>query len=256
MKIIVVDDESDALHIVFDEVISRKDTEYKFFKDKPEDILEYVAANVVDGAFLDIKMPEIDGTVLAEKLIKIRPDIKIVFITGLNVNKNDLPEQIKANTLGFIYKPYDKNELINYLNLLSDEAARLDVVMFDTFECTLGGRHLEFSSGKSRELFALLLVYGGKTLSMSDAIAHLWPDHDTEKAKILYRDAVWRLRKTLQNVNFNCIGFNYGELTLDRQNINCDFWNMLEGKKGNYRGDFLKNYDWSTAYLAKLDKLD
>lgn len=48
----------------------------------------------------------------------------------------------------------------------------------------LNDRIVRFSSNKSMELFALLLVYKGKNLSMSDAITQLWPDYDLDKAKI------------------------------------------------------------------------
>ncbi len=256
MKIIIVDDESNALHIFLDEIIARKDIDYKFFTDKPEDILDYIAAQKVDAAFLDIRMPSVDGTVLAKQIIDVCPDIKIVFITGLDISYGDLPQEIKGNTIGFIYKPYDKEVLANYLNIISDESIHLDIKTFDTFECYLNGRPLEFTSGKSKELFALLVVYNGKTLTITDAIAHLWADHDPDKAKILYRDAVWRLRKTLQKVNFDCITSSYGEIALKKENISCDFWDYCEGKKSGYNGEFLKNYDWSLEYLPELDKIN
>ncbi|MCD7729785.1 MAG: response regulator [Clostridia bacterium] len=253
MRIIIVDDEVNALHIFLDEIMLQGGVEYKFFKDDAESILAYISDKRVDAAFLDIKMPNIDGIELAEKIIKICPDIKIVFITGLNINEKGLPESIRANTLGFIYKPYDKNELINYLNAIANVTLSMRVTMFETFECFLNDVPLEFSSAKSKELFALLLVYRGKTLTMADAISHLWPDHDKAKAKILYRDAVWRLRKTLQKADFNCIAFSRGELSLNNDNITCDFWEVLDKKTGCYHGDFLKNYDWSVEYLTLLD---
>lgn len=90
---------------------------------------------------------------------------------------------------------------------------------------------------------------------MSDAITQLWPDYDLDKAKILYRDAVWRLRKTLKDIGFNCVLFFRGSLGLRKENIQCDFWDYLEGKNNDFHGDFLKSFDWSIEYLGMLEDI-
>ena len=253
MKIIIADDESSALHVFLDEIVGLEDIEYKFFRGGGEAVCAYVKENKTDAAFLDMKMPDINGIELAQKLIAINNTNKIVFITGLTLTEKELPPDVKEHTLGIMYKPYDSSELINYINIIADVTPTLTVTTFDTFDCKLNGRAVEFSSAKSKELFALLIVYNGKPLTMADAISQLWPDHDVEKAKILYRDAVWRLRKALQKVNFNCVIFSRGELALVKDNIACDYWDVSEGKKPISGADFLKNYDWSLQYIAGLD---
>ncbi|MGN0817761.1 MAG: response regulator transcription factor [Candidatus Coproplasma sp.] len=248
MKIIVVDDEMSALHVFLYEIMYEKDVEYKFFRDDEKAIIDYVSTYGADAAFLDVRMPNVNGIDLARTLITLLPRIKIVFITGLTINFSDLPEDVRANTIGFIYKPYDKAELINCLNAVAEEIPRLTVKMFGVFECYLNGRRVEFSSQKEKELFALLLYYNGKTLTMNEAIACIWGDHDVEKAKKLYRDAVWRLRKSLQRINFNCAEFGRAEISLDRRNIDCDYWNWLDGKSAEC-GELLVNYDWTEVCL-------
>lgn len=255
MRILIVDDEMSALYVFLQEIMYERNVNYKFFQDNEKEIIGYVSHNRIDAAFLDIRMPNIDGFELARKLIEIRPDIKIVFITGLSVTHKDLDETLAQNTLGFIYKPYDKHELLNYLNTIAEGTPLLTVKTFDTFECFINERRIVFSSLKSKELFALLIVYNGKGLSMTDAISHLWPDHDLEKAKKLYRDAVWRLRKTLKSYLFECVVFLRAELALKKENISCDYWDFIERKNNDYHGEFLKNYDWSIEYLSYLDNL-
>ncbi|MGN0815116.1 MAG: response regulator transcription factor [Candidatus Coproplasma sp.] len=244
MRIIVVDDEMSALHVFLHEIMYEKDVDYKFFRDDQSQILEYVTACGADAAFLDVRMPNVNGIELAHMLISVSPRIKIVFITGLTIDSSSLPEDVRANTVGFIYKPYDKDELINCLNAIAEGLPRLTVKMYGHFECYLNGRRVEFSSQKEKELFALLLYYNGKRLSMNDAIACMWGDHDVEKAKKLYRDAVWRLRKTLQRINFNCVEFGRAEIALDKRGINCDYWDFLEGRTAE-GGELLVNYDWA-----------
>ena len=80
MKIIAVDDEMEALSNFLLQIINDKQIEYKFFLENPLDAIDYCEENAVDAAFLDIRMPIINGVDLAEKLIKINPNIKIIFI--------------------------------------------------------------------------------------------------------------------------------------------------------------------------------
>ncbi len=255
MKIIVVDDEMDALSVFLKEIIGEEDTEYKFFRDDEESILSYVAGHATDAAFLDINMPKINGVELAEKLLKVSPDMKIIFITGLSVTEKDLPLSVQKNTAGFLYKPYSADALSVLFSRIKEKKRVLRAIMFDTFDCFIENKKVNFSSSKSKELFALLLAYNGKTLTMSDAIFHLWPDRDVEKSKILYRDAVWRLRKTLEDIFIPCVKWGRASMTLDKSFISCDYWDFLLTGEGNYNGDFCRPYEWSVSYLAMLDKI-
>lgn len=255
MKIIFVDDEINAIYNFLNGILEKPEFEYKFFKGDAEAVRAYVAHNDVVAAFLDINMPEINGFELAENLIGIKPEIKMIFITGLSVDRNDLNERIGKNTVGFLYKPYTQEQFEQILSAVKETKPVLTVKMFDSFDCFIDGRPVPFSSLKSKELFALLLAYNGKTLTMGDAICHLWPDYECEKSKVLYRDAVWRLRKALKEINFNCVIFQRAQLVLSKENIVCDYWDYLNGLNHGYFGEFLKNYDWSINYLYELDHL-
>lgn len=256
MRIIVIDDEITALQEFLGEIIGEKDIEYKFYGGDPETICHDVTTHGVDAAFLDIRMPEINGIQLAKRLIKIEANIKIVFITGLSVTIDDLPQEVKSHTIGFLYKPYDVATLKRYLSLIEGKKRVLKVQTFDTFDCFIDDKPVRFSSSKSKELFALLIAYNGRSLTMNDAISQLWPDSETEKSKILYRDAVWRLRRTLKEIGIACIEWGRAVMMLDKANICCDYWHYLQTGEGPYRGEFCKNYDWSMDYLAELDMIE
>ena len=218
-------------------------------------MLDYIAKHNVDAVFTDIGMPSINGLVLAEKVLDIKPDISLVFITGMAVTASDLSERVKRSTVGFLYKPYNADKLSEFLNILKKRTPTLTVKMFDVFDCFVDGKVVVFSSSKSKELFALLLAYNGASLAMTDAIDHLWQDTTVEKAKILYRNAVFRLRKTLSEVGVHCVDFGRALLTLDKTHVQCDYWDYLNSGQGNYRGEFCKNYDWSIEYLPELDRI-
>ena len=254
MRIVVVDDEMYALQSFLNEIIDC-DVDCKFFKDDEKAVLDYVSKNDVDAVFTDVGMPNVNGLQLARKLIDRKPDLPIVFITGMAITMSDLDEKIRANTLGFLYKPYNADKLIEYLNVIKKRTPTLFVKMFDGFDCFVDGKIVLFSSAKSKELFALLIAYNGKSLTMSDAIDHLWENSDFEKAKILYRNAVFRLRKTLTDVGVDCVDFGRALLTLNKTHISCDYWDFLQAGGEAYRGEFCKTYDWSIEYLPALDAI-
>lgn len=255
MRIIVVDDEFQALGTFLKEVMYEGDVEYRFFGDNEAEIISYLNKCEVDAAFLDIRMPSIDGVVLAKKIIASHPKIRIVFITGLSTALPDLPESLRPHVEGFIYKPYAKEDIQKIFNSLKRNHLYLEAFTFETFECFVNGRIVEFSSAKSKELFAILVVYGGKTLTMADAINKLYPGKDIGKAKILYRDAIWRLRKTLDGLGMDLVEFHRGETILKKERIRCDYWDYLADKNEAYNGHFLDNYPWSKPYLVYLDKI-
>lgn len=82
MNIIAVDDESLVLEDIKD-ICEGFDfvTSVNTFSN-PADALEYTVLNTVDVAFLDIEMPVMSGIELAKRFNRIRPDIKIIFVTG------------------------------------------------------------------------------------------------------------------------------------------------------------------------------
>ncbi len=255
MKIIIVDDDIVTLQSLLNDLIDVNDIEFKFFKDNKEAILRYVEENNIDKALLDINMPGINGIDLAKELVKINPDFKISFLTGLSITLEDIDQSIKKNIISIIYKPYRGDDLNQYLKLLHNSTTYLEAKMFNTFDCYVDNKIINFSSKKSKELFALLLAYNGKTLDMYDAISQLWPDHNVDKAKILYRDAVWRLRKTLEEYSLKCVTFSRGSLFLDKRTIHCDYYDYLKGKNNLYNGSFCKSYEFASEYIAYLDIL-
>ena len=72
MNILIVDDEINALQAFLKEIVGEGETEYHFFTDDEKAILNYIKYHDVDGVFLDINMPRINGIDLARKIIEIK----------------------------------------------------------------------------------------------------------------------------------------------------------------------------------------
>lgn len=255
MDILIIDDEIQSLHDFLDNIISDNeyDINYKFFKDDLANILSYIKKHHINAAFIDINMPNINGIELAKRILEVSKETKILFITGLNIKLEDIDIENKENILGIIYKPVSRMALENYLVSLSDQDTILTVNMFNGFDCYINNRLVTFTSAKSKELFAYLLVNRYKSVTMEHAITILWPDKDIEKAKISYRDVVWRLRQTLKEINFPCINFSRALLTLDPTNIKCDFYDVIDKKCDYHHEPLLPSYDWSIDFETKLN---
>ena len=202
MNIIAIDDEMDALHLFLDQIISvEKNVGYKFFKDDEESVLSYVKNNHVDGAFIDVNLPRIGdmgGLLLLRKILKISPSTKAIMVTGTSLAMEDIPNDISGSVLGIIYKPISTMKLQEYILNLGGLSSTMKVKTFGQFDCFVNDHLVNFSSSKSKELFALLIALNGKSLTMEHAITLLWPDRPIDQAKIIYRDAVWRLRASLK----------------------------------------------------------
>lgn len=260
MKIIVVDDEMNALTDFLANVVDIE-IEYSMFKNEPLAAVEYVKKNNVSAAFLDINMPKINGVDLAELLIKQNDKIKIVFISGYAQDESDIKRRLDKNLVGFCYKPYNPDRLLGYIKEIYDaeEGANKNVFIrtFGAFDVFIKSVPIKFTSNKSKELLALLVNKNGSYLYLGEAIACLWPNKNVEQGKILYRDAVWRLRFALKDASLSdLVIFGRGQSVINKDFADCDYWDSLVSHDFSaYGGVYMPNYDWSIETQNMLDIL-
>lgn len=112
MKIMALDDEKGALKVLVRTIQQvAEDAEITDFCD-PEEALEWFPENEVDIVFLDIQMPEISGPEMAAKLKAMKPDLKVVFVTGFLEGENDDAAEIAD---GFVMKPVTRKDIVKVL---------------------------------------------------------------------------------------------------------------------------------------------
>ena len=75
--------------------------------------LDFVKDNPVDIAFLDINMRGMGGLVLAEKILGMRPDCKIVFCTGY---EEYAISAFKLHASGYLMKPISADDVQNEID--------------------------------------------------------------------------------------------------------------------------------------------
>lgn len=258
MEIVIVDDEIASLNTFLSNIIDNTHLSYRMYKNNPLSALEHIKTHHVDGAFLDINMPEIDGITLAQKMIEAEPQLKIVFISGYTQNEEEIRAKIGKNLLGFCYKPYDEKEIGFYISAVCDgDIPKVRMQMFPTFEMYANGKVIEFQRKKCKELLALLIDHRGATVTMGEAIACLWPDKEENLSKRLYRDAVVRLRLLLNECGLiHLVKFGRAAQRLVLDYVTCDMWDFIDGKEdSSYLGEYLVNYEWSMEKQCFLDSL-
>ena len=115
-KILIVDDEPD-ITLAFNMLLRREGFEVYTFND-PVLALSEFSPNYYDIAFLDIKMPQMDGFSLYGEMIKRDKNIKIYFLTAseeyYETFRNE--EFAKIDKDLFIQKPIANKELVKRIN--------------------------------------------------------------------------------------------------------------------------------------------
>ena len=109
MKILVVDDEKSIRNTMRDIL------EYEGYEvvlaEKGEDALAAAVAHNFDVIFCDIKMPEMDGIEILDKLQEKHPEVPVIMISG-HGTIDAVVECIKKGAYDFIEKPLDLNRIL------------------------------------------------------------------------------------------------------------------------------------------------
>jgi two-component system nitrogen regulation response regulator NtrX len=108
-KILVIDDQKSIRNTLKD-ILEYEKHEVVLAENGP-DALEKFAADKYDVVLLDIKMPEMDGMEVLDKMMEHSPDIPVIMISG-HGNIDTAVEAIKKGAYDFIEKPLDLNRLL------------------------------------------------------------------------------------------------------------------------------------------------
>jgi DNA-binding NtrC family response regulator len=108
-KILVIDDER-SIRNALQEILEYEKFEVELAENGLEG-LEKFTANNFDIILCDIKMPEMDGIEVLDKIQESGKDVQIIMITG-HGNVENAVEAIKKGAYDFIEKPLDLNRLL------------------------------------------------------------------------------------------------------------------------------------------------
>ncbi|MGN0526815.1 MAG: response regulator [Acutalibacteraceae bacterium] len=260
MRIMAVDDEALALEDFCDtcEEIGITDEIVTF--NNPLDALGYVANNKVDIAFLDIEMPVIKGIELAKRIKDINSNVRIIFATSYSEYALDA---FSVDAVDYVMKPYEPETIRKAYDkamLVKDveEESPVFIKTFGYFDVFVNGVTVNFTTAKSKELLALLVDRNGGTVTTEQAISFLWEGRKyDETVQSLFRKVLKNLRTTLEEYGISEILVdNRNQRSIDKSKFSCDYFDFTEkGKKSEYFGKYMEQYEWAKETQNRLDAM-
>lgn len=118
MKVLLVDDEEEMVTALAERLSLRGfDTEWVTCG---KDAIAMLGKNHFDVLVLDVKMPGMSGLETMEEIQKIKPESKIIFLTG-HGSRRDRDAGLEAGASSYLMKPVDIEVLIEEITKVMDD---------------------------------------------------------------------------------------------------------------------------------------
>lgn len=210
------------------------------------DALEWAGSHPVDIAFLDVRLPVMDGIQLAKELRKIAPKLAVIFCTGYG---EYAVTAFSIHADGYLLKPIRNEAVVAEVEYLKKngrlrsslaDGKLLSVQRYGGFNALdRRGRPLNFRRGLEKELLAFLIHHLRENVSTEMICAGLWKDNEwmLEKNKQYLYTLLSTLRTTLREAGAEeIIQKGPNGYTIDPSRIVLD-------QPGE--GDYLPEYEWA-----------
>ena len=200
----------------------------------------------IDLAFLDIRMPELDGIALGRKLKERHPETKIIYVTA---HEKYALDAFRIHATGFIVKPVDEEKIAEEVRELwfmtpPGPEKKLQVKCFGNFEIFHDGAPLKFKRSKSKELLAYLFDREGVPVGVDELGSILWEE---ERPSYL-RNLIGDIRQTLGAVGCEDVFIKgYNAYSVDISKVECDAYAFKNGDPSAiraFRGEYMSQYSW------------
>lgn len=258
MEVLIVDDEELVLQETKETVEMELPDRKIICTSSAAEAVEIAGRQRIGIAFLDIRMPEMDGLELAEKLKEKNPDTNIIFVTAY---AEYALEAFGLYASGYLLKPLQRKDVERAVRNLRCPTAyrreRLRVQCFGNFEVFYGGEPVLFARAKAKEIFAYLVDLRGATATSGELCGVLWEDSmDVEKNKHYLRNLIGDLRKALQNCHAEDVFLaGRNRYSVNPEKIECDYYRYLDrdaAAVNSYRGEYMKQYSWAEFSLYQF----
>jgi DNA-binding NtrC family response regulator len=110
--VLLVDDDHQILHLV--EKMLRPQGVTVLLANRPSDALRICESQAVDLLISDVMMPEMDGGKLAERVLKLHPEARVLLISG----QGKEPAAVKLPHVRFLRKPFFPSVLVQNIREL------------------------------------------------------------------------------------------------------------------------------------------
>ena len=253
MIAIAVDDEELMLRALARAISVSPDVKEVVKFSNCEKALNYVKEHPIDVAFLDINMRGMGGIALAEKILELKPNSKIVFCTGYE--EYAIPA-FKLHASGYLMKPIsakDVQEEIDNIKGVRKKEKLLEVKCFGNFEVFVKGEIISFRRSRTKELFAFLVDRKGAGMTVKEICAVLFDDMDDIKNATYLRQLIMDLKNTLKTVGADSVFCHETPCyRIDASLLKCDYFSYLETGSPEFCGEYMSQYSWAEETCAML----
>jgi DNA-binding response OmpR family regulator len=186
-KILLAEDDAD-----FAGVLKHYLELYQFeitWAENGEEALSIFQTERFDICVFDVMMPKMDGFTLAEKIIKINPDVPFVFLTARKL-KEDKINGLKLGADDYIVKPFEADELVLRLNniikrssqnqffTVSDEL-QIGIYVFDTKRlCLKNDSLIQQLTEKEATLIHFFYNHQNQMVKREQILKTIWGNDD------------------------------------------------------------------------------
>jgi len=160
-----------------------------FWAENGEIALEYFKNQTFDICVFDVMMPKLDGFSLAEKVVKINPEVPFIFLTARKM-KEDKIIGLKLGADDYIVKPFEAEELIlrlqNILKRLEQKRSlngnniiEIGSYIFDNKRLTLNStNHVQQLTEMEASLIEYLYLNHNQLLKREQILMSVWKKDD------------------------------------------------------------------------------
>lgn len=222
-----------------------------------EDAIDHIRTNPVDIAFLDVNMRGMGGLDLAENIVRLCPECKIIFCTGYE--EYAIPA-FKLHANGYLLKPISAADVqaeINNIKGIRHREKPLVVKCFGNFEVYVNGKILAFKRSKTKELLAFLVDRKGAGVTVAEIGVALWEDDEDQKNHNYIHQLFHDLRQTLNAAGVGEVFVRNNYLySVDPEKLECDYYSFLKTGKPNFYGEYMTQYSWAERTCGLLWKTE
>lgn len=265
MKAIAVDDEPLMLRALVKAVRASEDIDSVSAFSSCDEVLEWTGKHPVDVAFLDINMRGIGGLALAERILEMQPQCRIIFCTGY---EQYAVEAFRMHASGYLMKPVSAEDVQreidhikkNHPDYQNEQESRqtekvLTIHCFGEFEVYSHGELVHFPRRKSKELLAYLVDRQGAAVNGRTIAASLWGDGEIEKSLNYLRQISLNLRQVLESAGAKDVfEASNKQYLLKTEQIDCDYFRYLKNGTPVFQGEYMTQYSWAEETCGLLWK--
>lgn len=213
LKVLLVEDEKRLATLLKNAI---GDYFYSFvIKSNGEEGLEGFKTLSPDIVITDIMMPRMDGLEMSREIRTLNEDVPIIILSAFS-ETDKLLNAIDIGAVKYLIKPFDPDELLEYIGELSKKFESKSVALVDDFSFNAtkkslykNSRYVSLSKNEKKFLEFLMQNYSQETMVQDEEIKSLlWESEDASDERL--RTFIRRFRqKTSKDLIINLKGLGY-----------------------------------------------